>query len=618
MINAIDFNNHDVKFEFINEINGELKYLPNIKHINVFVGENNCGKSRLLRSIVTSDSEIYFSNSNVSSAEYSILSSKIKNSFSELHKLNPNFKVSIKHDELEPCELYVFYLNQLDYLLDVNKEYPYPVSTHLSKIRAYLQSVYEMIVMYDNNQRPRKKSVKRVYIPVLRGVECFNLYFDRNKNRVIDSISMNNDQRNALNSYMLNVDKMYRNKIVRVYGFEDDCVFTGEELFEDITNKLLGSERERSFIRSFEAFINRNFFDNKGFSVIPNNQDKYLCVKIGNSSERALHDLGDGIKQLICILYKVYELKNSEAIICIEEPEINLHPGYQRKLMDILQQEEFFKLNFFISTHSNHIVDSCFDYSNVSVFKFINIDKDNNNKFQVINTKHNDIDILNLLGVNNSSVFMANCTIWVEGISDKIYLNKYLKTYALANGHKEFIEGVDYSFVEYGGNNIVHWAFDDALDEDLIKASGITNRAFIVVDNDNDSKSKVARKEKLMSLFGENYCELQVREIENTIGNKLLEKHLKHIYPSFKDGFTESVDSIEKKSIVVWEFIDSHYNMQKKYWNEKKKQPTVSKLLFAKEVCSEIESEKDLSKNAKRIAKQLYDFIDRVNMQINT
>ena len=79
---------------------------------------------------------------------------------------------------------------------------------------------------------------------------------------------------------------------------------------------------------------------------------------------------------------------------------------------------------------------------------FLNISKDNN-KFKVINSSPNDIDILNQLGVNNSSVFMANCTIWVEGISDKIYLNKYLKTYIESKGLKDFKEGIDYSFVEY-------------------------------------------------------------------------------------------------------------------------------------------------------------------------
>ena len=156
-------------------------------------------------------------------------------------------------------------------------------------------------------------------------------------------------------------------------------------------------------------------------------------VKIGANKDRALHDLGDGIKQLITILYKIYENKDKESIFFIEEPEINLHPGYQRKLIEILQSSIFDKHQYFITTHSNHLIDSCFDFNDISIYKFINVNK-SNNTFKVINTSPNDVDMLQLLGVNNSSVFMSNCTIWVEGISDKILISKYLQVFLKSKG----------------------------------------------------------------------------------------------------------------------------------------------------------------------------------------
>ena len=33
------------------------------------------------------------------------------------------------------------------------------------------------------------------------------------------------------------------------------------------------------------------------------------------------------------------------------------------------------------------------------------------------------------LGVRNSSVFLANSTIWIEGITDRLYLKKYMEVY---------------------------------------------------------------------------------------------------------------------------------------------------------------------------------------------
>ena len=73
---------------------------------------------------------------------------------------------------------------------------------------------------------------------------------------------------------------------------------------------------------------------------------------------------------------------------------------------------------------------------------------------------------LELLGVRNSSVFLVNATIWVEGITDRWYLRKMLDSYMEYLKEDGFLslsleEDVHYSFVEYGGNNITHWSFLD-------------------------------------------------------------------------------------------------------------------------------------------------------------
>ncbi len=40
-----------------------------------------------------------------------------------------------------------------------------------------------------------------------------------------------------------------------------------------------------------------------------------------------------------------------------------------------------------------------------------------------------DRDLLASLGVKPSSVYLANCTIWVEGITDRLYITKYMEKY---------------------------------------------------------------------------------------------------------------------------------------------------------------------------------------------
>ena len=77
------------------------------------------------------------------------------------------------------------------------------------------------------------------------------------------------------------------------------------------------------------------------------------------------------IKQLIILFYKIYEQKDNNAIFLIEEPELNLHPGFQRKFIEIITKE-FPKHQFFITTHSNHIIDLYNEQDNISVYKFRN------------------------------------------------------------------------------------------------------------------------------------------------------------------------------------------------------------------------------------------------------
>ena len=92
--------------------------------------------------------------------------------------------------------------------------------------------------------------------------------------------------------------------------------------------------------------------------------------------------------------------------------------------MEIITKE-FPKHQFFITTHSNHIIDLYNGTDNISIYKFKNSNKEKS-RFYMERVLPNDVSILDEIGAKNSSVFMSNCTIWVEGISDKIYLTKYL------------------------------------------------------------------------------------------------------------------------------------------------------------------------------------------------
>lgn len=610
MINAIQISGATEEIYYgANDL--PMKYLNHINRINVFVGENNSGKSRMMRILLNSDMAKILSNGYATANTTTYRTDILNNIKSIISNNGYDFKID-KIENKTDTDFFCEIQEKMDMFKAKNKSVSYPINNYISRIDSNMNSLLEALCK--ENNIVRQSSITKhnpIYIPILRGIENFNLYFNiSNNTAVLNSISMNQSQRNALEQYKINANHIYQNKIQKAYGINEELIFTAENLYEDVTNKLLGKEEGRNFIKDFQDFISQQFYDGKEFTLIPQKEKGYLHVKIGKQ-EKPLHDLGDGVKQLVTILYKIYENKNIEKIFFIEEPELNLHPGFQRRLMEILQLDIFNKHQYFITTHSNHFIDSCFDYDNISIYKFTNINN-SNKKFRITYTLPNDVSLLQSLGVNNSSVFMANCTIWVEGISDKILIKKYLEKYFEKKCITKYKEDINYAFVEYGGNNIIHWDFEPTDAIDTINASGITNRSFLICDNDNDSDAKKKRKQELKKVFKNNYFELTVREIENTISKNVLEKTLFGNTEIKYKKTVEQKDYANKKE-YMGRFIDEHYSLSKKYSKKGGTGTIVNKVNFSKEVAKNITRYEDLSRQAINLCEKITQFIEKSN-----
>lgn len=93
--------------------------------------------------------------------------------------------------------------------------------------------------------------------------------------------------------------------------------------------------------------------------------------------------------------------------------------------------------------------------------------------------------ILDSLGVSGSTLLQANCAIWVEGPSDRIYLRHWLNQRS-AERPRRLIEGSDYSFVFYGGRILSHFAFAEDGAEELVALVRICRFSAVVMDQDTD------------------------------------------------------------------------------------------------------------------------------------
>lgn len=456
----------------------------------------------------------------------------------------------------------------------------------------------------------------RIYIPMLRGLRP--VHFTENDIEI---------------KFINNIDS-YKKRTVYDYNWNEEqsnSVYTGLSIYSDIQKKLLDKRSDRKRIREFEDFLRDNFFPNKTVTLIPKIGDDSLLIGIGEDDERLTHQLGDGIQSLIVLLYPIFLRKGENVLFFIEEPELSLHPGMQRVFLETLLSEQFKTMQFVFTTHSNHFLDMTLDANNISIYS---VKKGNNSKFRIDLLENDTNNVLRDLGVRNASVFLSNCTIWVEGITDRKYIRHFLSIYMEEHGSKKYLEDLHYSFVEYAGSNITHWDFENNNASKAIKASRINNKIFLVVDSDikytgKKSDAKVKRHESLRTALGENFYVTEGKEIENILSVNSLRK----ILEQYEDAEIIEQVCVEASRNVSSKSTNSEEPIKKpKYWKhqlgqyldeqlaDKRKRKSSyedflsgSKDKFCELAISGISSYDDLSEEAIVLCEKIYAFIEASN-----
>ena len=563
---------------------------------NIFIGENNSGKSRFLR-------YLFQENYNGFTDE----------GFQQFH--NDTKSNVYSYYETPPSSYAKIFINAH------NKFKNYAIDTYDLSRHPFWGQCFKNSVEVHNESK--------YYFPIIRGVKDYKSAIIKKLKKVLsDTVLIQN--KDSINHFIsiLDLDKKgledfdIYNKIILNEYFKDsrnleDRILTGGKLYSEIKKLLLGDNIQRKLIENFQQFLHDNFFrDVDKIELIPNEEKKILYVRIGDD-EREIFNLGDGIQQLIIILFSLYYHKDEQnCMFFIEEPELYLHPGILRKFIEVINSDIFKNHQYFITTHSNAILDMSADVEvNMSIFKFKKEKEHFNDKenFLIEQCNNGDMSLLNELGIRNSSVFLSNCSIWVEGITDRLYLRHYLKLYE-KKFNKHFRENIDFTFVEYGGGNLVHFNFDDENTDD-INAKYINNNIFLIADNDNRkaSSKKQQHKEHLKAVLGENFYELPVVEIENLIHNQVLTSVLISDNQDKEEIIKTKLSNKDFSTKQLGKYIDTLFKDDGLKSYSGSSGTIKNKLKFCNEALNFTTDYDMLSTNAKELTEKIVKFIESHN-----
>ncbi|WP_321281428.1 AAA family ATPase [Marinifilum fragile] len=464
--------------------------LEDLKKINIIIGKNNCGKSNILRFLHTL-------NSNIKDLR------NFPNDIQNQHRRNGNlaqFKIKFSGNDL-------VFRNQ-----DLHRDRNWDPSIILKK-----NWILSFGFQSQKISLPKDfENLKSYHLLAFQ-----NKYSNASEGQLKDAIidTWSNKIKSIIKVEFSDLIYIPHLRVIQEgHSFGDsNSSINGSNIISKMfamQNPEIGQEKSREKFNLIQNFV-RELINNPELKIeIPHTQKEIVLTIDG--VRQPLDAFGTGIHQLVILCSALVIHENS--IVCIEEPEIHLHPELQRKFLNFLHKT---KNTYFITTHSNTFLNS---NNNTSIYHV----KNDGLKSTIQLATRNDttFSILNDLGYKSSDILQTNGVIWVEGPSDRTYLLQWIKILK-----PELIEGIHFSIMFYGGRLLSHLSFEkEKVISDLIPLLKLNQNAFVLMDRDGfTSNAKLTlTKQRVKAEIGErNYWVTKGREIENYLTEKSLQCWLK-------------------------------------------------------------------------------------------
>lgn len=307
---------------------------------------------------------------------------------------------------------------------------------------------------------------------------------------------------------------------------ESDPIISGHGL-PNALNHLRNPTRtkQRSSRRRYKALLDfiRTVMDDDEIELLVPADASEINLRTSDTDYLPIDRLGTGVSEL-AILASIIAC-NEDKLLCIEEPEIHLHAAMQERFMRYLKSNT--DNRFILTTHSPTII-------NANGTTITHVSK--SNSISSANSVTNNLEVRTLLsdmGIKSSDLLQSNYIVWVEGPSDRIYVNHWINAI-----DSSLEEGMHYSIVTYGGKLLSGFEASPSGGVDsLISLFRVNPNFGILIDSDrprlgakiNSTKQRIRKECEESESFA---WITDGRTIENYIPEEVLSQAISEVYPS--------------------------------------------------------------------------------------
>lgn len=269
-------------------------------------------------------------------------------------------------------------------------------------------------------------------------------------------------------------------------------------------------------------------------------------------------DASSGEREILTYLFAIYVLNVRDAVIVVDEPELHLHPSWQKTLFSLFERLSNETGNqFILATHSPTFISpksiQCVSrvYMEDQKSKIVRLNStelpDQKHLFNMVNSQ------------NNEKLLFCDHVVLVEGLSDRIFFEKIMDKFR-GSDHKQTVE-----IISVGGKGL----FESY--RKLLKALSI--QSTIIADLDYIEQ---VGSDEIKSLFETNKSEIKTDIIDNA-GSLDAEKLFNDIEKAMSSSdWGDASDT--------WKYIKSRRRTLKKDISDKEKEK-INNFIDSKRIC---------------------------------